>query len=189
MKIALTNAAQLFNPFPEEHYSLLWAWLNENPDQNFDDGGPRSLVEFSDEMRYRKRHGQVMWEVIQSGQPVGAIAYSPARQIFRGICFAKAVHGTGVAEWAVREVLRGIFESGTKVVWAEFFSDNLQVRRFLQKLGAVDKQRIMSKTTRGGLFIDWSVLEIKSHDFFRTDDRQGSDSGHRVPPEGVSTSS
>src|SRR5437879_5857660 len=110
---------QLVTPFPPEHYPMLWGWLRQRPDANFDDAGPHTLDAMVEDMGERIAAGQTVYEVIKSGQPVGVIAIKRVdhvhhQQKFCGICFDESVHGKGVAIEAVRMVLRKAFEAGAQ---------------------------------------------------------------------------
>ena len=177
----------LIFPFPREHYYLLWSWLQEFPVCNFDDDGPRDLTQMARFMEDLRKRGRQMWEVVQSGQPVGIIGYeqeTPTVGCFRGICFTKSVHGTGIPLMAVAEVLDKAFTVGTEKVRAEYFADNLRVRAFLQKFGAVDEQLVNSERLRGGKVVAWRVVGISACDFQRNQ-RLRSYQEHSRPSQGV----
>ena len=151
----MTPAVQIV-PFPEAHAHLLWAWLHEFPEQNFDDTCPKTLKEFL-KARERTFPGMRSWEVLHNGAPVGCISHCPAElgaERFCGICFTKSVHGTGVALDATRMVLERIFKDlKVPAVAAIYFEDNHRVARFLRKLGAGRPARLENATTRGGQLI------------------------------------
>ncbi len=150
----------LRSPFPEAFYPQLWAWLNEFPENNFDDYGPQDYRTF--EIAMTERAGiERTWAVMQDCIPVGIVAYlpfTPRSGTFHGICFSKAVHGTGLAQWAVSQVLAELFASGVEKVSASFFSSNERVARFLAGLGAVDEGFLRKHTLRNGIAIDMRLM-------------------------------
>lgn len=143
-------------PFPAESIPLLWEWMHEYPKANLDDYGPRTLEEFRMYLLGRAQAGTKTLGVKVDGEFVGAIAVLQLDRIafFRGICFAKAVHGKGVAPHAVGLVLQAHWEEGFRKVGAEFMADNRRVRDFLEKLGAVDEGYFKAETMRGGRPVD-----------------------------------
>jgi len=182
---------QIVTPFPPEHYERLWGWLRQFPSQNFDDAGPKSLDELTQDMAARSESGQTIYEVLQSGEPVGVIAVSKVDFIhhqakFCGICFDKAVHGKGIAIEAVRVVLRKLFADGVQSVVAAYFSDNIAARKMFQKLGQYSAGRVgivpivrdagsfRNPATRGGQPVNMTMVVIDGA-AFRANDRQESD--------------
>src|SRR4051812_8353249 len=95
-----------FPPFRYEDAEIAWRWLNEFPSANFDDFGPQSVDELRAEMRRRIEAGEKIYGVVEGGDLCGLIGYVPGRVgMFHGICFAKRVHRSGLAEEAVREFI------------------------------------------------------------------------------------
>jgi RimJ/RimL family protein N-acetyltransferase len=151
------------SPFPKESLPLAWEWLQESPERNFDDYGPRTFAEFEKEMARRLERGERTWGAEQDGRMVGIIGYAPITSrwgCFHGICFAKAVCGTAVTRIAVGRVLRELFDSGVQKVSASYFADNLRVARFLSDLGAVDEGYLRKQTLRDGEPLDMRLVAI-----------------------------
>lgn len=157
----------LSRPFPANHYDKLWAWLHEYPDNNFDDFGTRNFVEFCCEID-RRAEMEDTFLVRSHGAPVGAIGYIGLNShlgMFHGICFAKAVHGKGIAAEAVKAVLNRAFSTGVYKVSAEIHADNLQVWAFLKKLGAAQEGLMIGHTLRNGKPIDKRLVSFFAHSF------------------------
>lgn len=155
-------------PFPAEDYPLLWSWLNEFPERNFDDRGPKSVKQLGSEIRLREHSGEFVWQVRHRSIPVGAIGYiQKTREIaaFHGICFSKHVHGTGIPLEAVGMALELAFGNGTTTVEALYFWDNRRVARFLRKLGGdpCSEEFIPCGSVRGGKPVHWrrTVIPIE----------------------------
>jgi RimJ/RimL family protein N-acetyltransferase len=138
----------------------MWAWMQEAPMMNLDDYGPQNASAFGLEMDNRVRHEWV-WGVTMDGQPVGAIGVAPGTSrtaMFHGIVFTAAVHGLGVAQKAVRDVLAWLWANGIEKVSAAYFADNLRVGAFLWRLGAVQEGLLRRQTVRGGEAIDMALV-------------------------------
>ncbi len=148
---------------------LLWKWLNEYPHQNFDDYGPKVIEEFQVELMRRMQHNTVYVVALHNGEPVGCIGYekeTPRRGSFRGICFAKSVHRTGVAAFAVHHFLKTIFASGVEKVSAQYFADtNSQIKNFLKKHGFIHEGTLMNHTLRRGVLIRVSLVALHKKNF------------------------
>jgi len=147
---------------------LLWKWLNEYPHQNFDDYGPKVIEEFQVELMRRMQHNTVYVVALHNGEPVGCIGYekeTPRRGSFRGICFAKSVHRTGVAAFAVHYFLKSIFAAGTEKVSACYFSNNEQIKKFLKKQGFGLEGTLMEHTMRRGVPTKMSLVALHSKNF------------------------
>lgn len=148
----------------------MWGWLNEYPERNFDDAGPRSIEELARDVRAREAAGETVWELLDGGLPVGVVGYiQKTQQIgqFHGICFSKDVHGSGIPLLGVAEVLDRAFAAGTEVVEAYYFADNYRVARFLRKLGAdgLNEERIPNGSLRKGRPVDWGKMNIPAERF------------------------
>ena len=88
------------------------------------------------------------------GQPVGFLGYAPVNHetgMLHGVCFAKAVQGTGIAATAFMAVLVELARQNVRKVSASYFADNLRVRRFLQRQGFVDEGFLVNQTRRHGV--------------------------------------
>lgn len=152
-------------PFPPGDYGILWGWLNEHPECNFDDSGPKSEEEFASRMERRRASGCELWEVVQLGQPVGVIGWNPVERKFEGICFTESVHGSGVAFEACCAVLERVFERWAGVVRAAYFADNKRVDGLFRKLGAVERLQIESNVRQSGKVMVWKIVEIDEPSF------------------------
>jgi len=165
MSITLTS------PFPPEHVPLLWSWLHQFPQYNFDDSQPRDAQELEAMIWWRQEDGEVIWEVKLDDLPVGAIGYkklTPEEGLFRGICFTSSVHGLGIAYYAVSQALNIAFRDGTQVVKAEFFAHNYRIQKLLEKLGGTVSDYITCGSIQNGKLIDWKVVEITQLDYLRS---------------------
>jgi RimJ/RimL family protein N-acetyltransferase len=150
--------------FPLAALPDAWKWLNEFPARNFDDYGATSLAEFTAAMEQRAITETIVG-VLEAGELVGIMAYlplSPRSGALHGVCFAKRVHGTGIAAWGLRTLLSELFRGGIEKVSASYFADNGRVRSFLAKCGAVDEGLLKAQTLRNGKAIDmWLVAFFK----------------------------
>jgi RimJ/RimL family protein N-acetyltransferase len=170
-------AISLISPFPAEHIHLLWGWMCEDRLASFDDSGPRSLDEFRHHMACRVNDGQEIWEVLKDDVPVGAIGYAETAKgigMFKGICFTKSVHGTGVAREAVSRVLEKAFSEGVGIVYARYFASNTKIARFLARFAAERLMRSNSNVLQGGKIVTWELVSITA-DAFRKVQGQGAD--------------
>ena len=125
-------------------------------------------------MACRVNDGQEIWEVLKDDIPVGAIGYAETARgigMFKGICFTKSVHGTGVAREAVSRVLEKVFSEGVGIVYARFFWDNHRVKRFLEKLGMELLMRSHSNVLRNGKVIQWELGSITADGYVRSNGR------------------
>src|SRR6266478_518349 len=142
---ALTSAPvviRIESPFPWEHLSLAWKWINEYPERNLDDYGPRTFADFVSEIYARHAAGELTWCVYKEGQPCGIIGYKPWTPhcgTFHGICFTQSAWGRETTATAVKLVLDQLFSGGVQKVSAFFFADNVKINRFLCDLGAVQE--------------------------------------------------
>lgn len=101
------------------------------------------------------------WGVLVDGKLCGIVAYlpyTPRSGTFHGICLAKTVHGSGLAQRAVKDVLAELFASGVEKVSASFFAANQRVRKFLAGLGAVDEGLMKRHTLQHGTPIDMRLM-------------------------------
>lgn len=172
-------------PFPAEQYPLLWQWVCEKPEANLDDSGPSSLAEFIEWMAKRVATGHVVIQAVYNGEPVGAVAYREISQeiaMFQGICFAQRYCGCGIARVAVSHVVSELFAQGFRRIYAEYFSTNAIVERFLEKLGAVEiEQKWRTTTTQGGEIIPVKTVMLDDL-HFRANGGSRNDSQRPGPP-------
>ena len=116
--------------------------------------GHKTLDEVTAELMHRHGVEQTWGVVTETGQPVGFIGYAPVNHetgMLHGVCFAKAVHGTGIAATAFTAVLVELARQNVGKVSASYFADNLRVRRFLQRQGFVDEGFLVNQTRRHGV--------------------------------------
>jgi RimJ/RimL family protein N-acetyltransferase len=140
-----------------EEVKLIWAWLNEFPRYNFDDYAKRTEQEFAEHIAQRVEAGHILMMARYLGEPIGVVGMqvlSDRLAIFRGICFTKSVHGTGVPREAVRHFIDFFFHRGIQKIHAQYMADNGRVRTFLKRMGATDEALFHSETMRGGKPID-----------------------------------
>jgi RimJ/RimL family protein N-acetyltransferase len=158
----MMTSIDLVSPLPMDWIPLLWQWLREDPQANFDDYAPTTLEDFRDEMTQRLVIER-SWGVLVDGAPVGAIGYFPATArlgMLHGICFTRQVCGTGVARVAVQRVLDELFATGVDKVCVSCFVDNVRVHRFLASFGAVTEGLQNDQTIRQGQPIAMSLMAI-----------------------------
>jgi RimJ/RimL family protein N-acetyltransferase len=143
----------MVSPFPVEWAVYLYGWMREDWDANVSDEGPQTLEDVQAELMQRER--EQTWGVMtDTAQPVGFIGYAPVNHdtgMLHGICFAKVVHGTGVAGIALAAVLVELARQNVRKVSASYFEDNQRVRRFLQRHGFVDEGFLVHQTRRHGV--------------------------------------
>ena len=150
-------------PFPVESLPLLWDWLQEYPDANFDDYSPKTLKDFILVMQERFANGEVVWGIRYNGDLVGAVGIAPLNPgcaMFHGICFSKIVHGTGVPFAGVSKVLDTMFSLGVEKVAASYFADNTVIHKFFKKLGAITEGYLAQQTIRGGKPCDMRLVAV-----------------------------
>lgn len=164
----MNHDIQLVSPFPKEHYATLFSWMREFPESSFDDAAPKTADGLATKMIAGESAGQKYSLVLYRGEPVGAIGYlqiSSAGGIFKGICFTRSVHGSGVPLAAVSMFLEEVFQSGTETVVAIVFADNLRIRGFLPKLGAVGVFSELPSAKRDGESVRLRAYRIRADDF------------------------
>lgn len=155
-------------PFPLVHAGLAWIWLQEHPQFNFDDHGPKNPADLRTEFRRRQWRGESLVEVTADGKPVGIVGYfpiSPVTGMLHGICFSKEVHGTGIPFEGVRQCLRAFFETGVSKISATYYADNLRVRAFLKKFGAVDEGLLQRHVLRNDNLMNMQLVAFHCADF------------------------
>lgn len=146
---------------PDSALREAWGWLQEYPECNFDDAGPRTFEVFRDEVAKRRQSGELIFGVELGGELCGLIGVNLGNgrvAMFHGICFAKRVHGQGVASQAVRELISNLWEIGYEKVQACFFADNGRVHEFLLDLGAIEEGYLRRHTVRGGRPLDMRLV-------------------------------
>jgi RimJ/RimL family protein N-acetyltransferase len=155
--------AVVIRPYPLHDVRDAWEWLQEFPQNNFDDFGPKSRTEFREELIERSRRGEKIWIAYVNHEPAGIIGYAPMNTYcgsFHGICFAKKWHGKGVAKAAVSKVIDEIFAGGQQKISASFFADNERVAYFLYQLGFKYEGTLLAQTLRGGKPVDMVMTAL-----------------------------
>lgn len=140
-------------PMETSDFPLLWGWMNEFRKWNFDDDGPKTEHELADVLMARSAAGGFLVTVLYNDEPVGSIGFSKLTSrlaVFQGICFTRAVHGTGVPTMAVRHIMDLLKADGVEKLSAEYHADNGRVRKFLRKLGFEDEGLLKDHIIRGG---------------------------------------
>lgn len=140
-------------PFPADHWPLLWAWLHEYPDCNFDDDGPKTCEALVAGREATATMGECTWLVLADGVPCGFLSFQSMTTrlgMTRGICFAKAVHGSGIPKRAIREWRDHLFGLGIRKICAAYYEHNVRVSALLRSLGAVPEGRLAAQVTQDG---------------------------------------
>jgi len=169
MSPTIESTVVLVSPFPSERLNLAWNWLNQFPENNFDDFGPTTFEEFEGEM-IRRMGVEKTWGVLKDGVLCGIIAFLPANQrngSFHGICFSKAVHGTGTAKRAVRMVIEEIFQSGVQKISASYFASSTKIEHLLLSLGAQYEGTLVKQTVQHGRPIDMRLVAFHAKESLR----------------------
>ena len=152
---------ELVYPFPDADWAHLWNWVQEYPERNFDDYGPRDCADFIEEMRRRQ---QVEWTfgVRIDGVLGGFVGFAPTTPrsgMLHGICFAQRAWGPHTRP-AVRRVFEELATVGVEKISATYFADNAKIDRFLKDLGAQEEGLLRQQTRRGGELIDMRLVGI-----------------------------
>lgn len=133
---------------------LLWSWLNQFPDNNFDDFGPKSFQQLDQSLHKKHKAGVEFRSVYVAGEYVGCYGLLLADSgvaYFSGVCFDKAVHGKGIASTAIEGTLRKYFqERGCRKVVAEFFAHNARIERFFARMGGYVEGTFAAETLQHG---------------------------------------
>lgn len=157
---------------------MLWRWLNDFRNSSIDDSGPQTFDDLARfvEMKLESNHEVV--EVQWDDSPVGVVSYQQLTFTdghFRGICFAREVHGKGIPQDAVAQFLDGKFASGTQRVLAEHDADNTVIRTFLEGFGAKYLGKFIRDTRRNGQLVPCRRIAIEKNDFLRANGRRAVD--------------
>jgi len=148
-------------PFQPAWVPMAWEWMNESPGASFDDYGQSTLGEFSEQLLQRHQMGHIIIGVLSGGVPVGIIGFQPVTPRlgeFAGICFAKHVHGKGIATAALSLMLQSLWVEGYEKIEAMFFADNERIAKLFRRLGAHDEGLLFEHTVRGGQPIDCKLM-------------------------------
>ena len=145
-------------PFDLEHIEPSWGWLLEYPKHNFDDFGPKCIEDWTKLCACRVQdEGELTFTVTLDGEAVGIIGVTwPGGRlaVMHGICFARRVHGKGIAAEAMRRLISQLFASGVERIEAYSLAGNLRVHRFLTKLGFHQEGILRQRTVQNGKRID-----------------------------------
>lgn len=140
-----------------------WGWLTEDRAANLDDSGPQTFRAWVDDAATRAQAGRRLWIVAHHGTPCGFVSWVPLTArlgMLQGICFARSVHGTGIASTAVRRMLADAFAEGIEKLSGVYLATNARVGRFLQRLGAIDEGYLSAHTTQDGVPVDLCVVAL-----------------------------
>lgn len=149
-------------PLAFEELPLLWRYLEEFPQHNFEDGGPASLSEFEQTLAERAKTERLVG-FHQEGAFIGAAAYLPFTRrsgALHGVCFARKVHGSGVARQAVEGFLDAIAREGAEKISAQLHADNVRAWRFFKKMGFTQEGLFHAHATRGGVPVDLRIIAL-----------------------------
>ena len=151
-------------PLPPEAHHLLWGWLNEFPKANFDDTGPKDLEEFLNMLLAGAQLGVKIVGARHEDEWVGAISVvqtGPTSAMFKGICFTKSVHGSGIPQLAVKGVIQTLRERGIRKIRAQYFADNRRIHHFLKRLGFTEEAYLKDEAPRGGRELDVRQVALR----------------------------
>ena len=139
----------------------IWTWLREEPEANFDDFGPQTFVAFMAD-REALRGQERVWGVVCNGEPCGYIQFLPItpRLGTMHLCFAKSVHGQGIAVEAMQQIRDEVIADGVEKLLITFFADNLRAEHFCRRFGAVDEGLFRRHTRTNGRLRDVRVMAI-----------------------------
>lgn len=138
--------------FPDvDEMARLWGWIQEYPEANIDDAGPKNIDDFYVSMKAKAQRGVALFVVSTTVLgPVGCFgleAFGTGLVKFAGLCFAPYVRGSKIAQEAVSGVLERL--SPRKVV-AEFFETNKRAAGFFEGLGFTFEGRFADETVIKG---------------------------------------
>lgn len=146
----------IVSPCPPENLPTVWEWLSHFSKETLDSNAPKTLDEFlSNEKLCRERGGKT-FSISKEEKMIGAIW---VENIGDGICVGHLVFDPGhtipTSEKILssRIVLKQIFESFRKVMWA-YFADNRAFHVFLRRMGAIDEGIFHKHVRRGSDFVD-----------------------------------
>lgn len=153
-----------------DHVPLIWDWMQEFPKANFDDYGPKSIEAFKAEVVQRVEAREVLVVAYLDDDPVGVMTYAAITDrlgTFHGLCFAKRVHGTGVAAFAVSRFIDKLFGKPKlqgvrpiEKIQAAYFEDNAFVERFLKRQGFQHEGKLRQHTLRGGKPVNCNLVAL-----------------------------
>ena len=160
---------RLVLPFPGEAIPLIWEWVNESPEKYFDDYTLETREEFISRV-HQQLESQHIWGVLKNGELVGMVGYLPYNKkvgSFCGIVFTKTAWDSGTAVKALRMIIKGLFCWGIEKIAASYFADDLQARRSLKDLGAVEEGLLRKQNWRDGIPVDTWLVAIFREDWNR----------------------
>lgn len=147
--------------FPKDRLGELWAWLQQFPQANFDDGAPEDFEGFARAFDIMATPPRQLWGVEIDGQLLGAIGFEQLSRrtgMLRGICFDRSAHGSGAPLQAVGHFLELAWKTGFRKISARYLASNRRGRAFFKKLGAVDEGYLKDDTEQKGRPIDVRVI-------------------------------
>lgn len=142
---------------------LFWDWMWEFPEAHFDDSSPATAQEFLVSLEDRAERHERLY-LMETDKPVGVIGYAPMDTrtgMLRGVCFTKSVHGSGLPQEAMREVLARLAWDGVEKVSANYHASNTHVRRYLSGLGFEDEGLLKRQVMRHGKASD--LILVATH--------------------------
>lgn len=145
------------SPFPQEMLNDVWDWLQEYPDANLDDTGPKGRGDFVCAMLRRRRQGEQTWCFWHGDQPCGIVAFLPLTErvgTLHGVCFSQGHLPRAEKLSAVRSVLCNVFAQGYVKIQASYFSSNHKIAAFLKDLQFREEGLLRRQTTQHGVPVD-----------------------------------
>ena len=154
-------AVHLSATFTDRELEAVWGWMQQFPESNSDDYGPKDFEGFKDMIAKRLLHGVVYLGVWDRSTFIGMVGLMKINKLVWetcGVIFDKAVHGTGKAQEGFGLVLQVLRKAKAAKLSAKFFADNSNIRKFLTGFGFVDEGVLRKQTLRGGQPIDVAVM-------------------------------
>jgi len=153
----------LESPAPSEWGPIVWQWMHQHPDLNFDDGSATTQDVWLAGLAAEAAEGERTWGARSDGRPIGFLGMrplSPRVWMSRGLCFCRSVHGTGLPHLATARALAEVFALGAEKVCAPYYAHNVRVGAFLRGLGAVEEGCLRGQVTQHGRPVDLKLVAI-----------------------------
>lgn len=147
---------EITTPCPSEKLPLVWEWLSHFSRETLDTNSPQSLDEFLKSESLCRISGGQTFSINSEGVMVGAIW---VENIGDGVGVGHLVfdpgHTISTSEkiQASKKVMREVFKSFRKVMWA-FFADNRAFHVFLKRMGAIEEGIFHQHVRRGSDYVD-----------------------------------
>ena len=143
----------------DSEYPTVWRWLNEFPESNFDDYGPKTEAEFTATLKQRQANVgvQYVFNFRQDKDLVGLIGFAflnPEVGQLQGALFPKSVHRTGLPQEAFTMFLKLLRTLDVRKLVALYPEDNENIKRFLLGFGFVTEGALKAHTKRNGKLTD-----------------------------------